>query len=68
VASALARAESRGCHRWRDVPASSDDSARHTVLRVDHGQVRLAGPGLADPVVAGAVLAGTGGAGIGAVA
>jgi L-aspartate oxidase len=78
VASALARAESRGCHRWRDVPASSDDSARHTVLRVDHGQVSLAGPGLADPVVAGAVVAGpvvagavllgTGGAGIGAVA
>ncbi len=63
VASALARAESRGCHRWRDVPASGDDSARHTVLRVDDGQVRLA-----DPVVAGAVLAGTGAAGIGAVA
>jgi L-aspartate oxidase len=68
VASALARAESRGCHRWRDVPASCDDAARHTVLRVDDGQVRLAGPGLADPVVAGTVLAGTGGAGIGAVA
>src|SRR5216683_4658037 len=40
AASALGRAESRGCHRWRDTPASGDDSARHTVLRVDDGQVR----------------------------
>ena len=48
--SALARTESRGCHRWRDVPATSDDGARHTVLRVDEGRVG------AD----GAVLAGTG--------
>jgi L-aspartate oxidase len=51
VVSALARAESRGCHRWRDVPATSDGGARHTVLRVDEGRVR----------VDGAVLAGTGG-------
>jgi L-aspartate oxidase len=48
--SALARTESRGCHRWRDVPATSDGGALHTVLRVDGGRVR------AD----GAVLAGTG--------
>jgi L-aspartate oxidase len=48
--SALARAESRGCHRWRDVPATSDPGARHTVLQVDEGR----------PRVSGAVLAGTG--------
>jgi L-aspartate oxidase len=41
--AALARAESRGCHRWRDVPAVSDEPARHTVLRVDEGRVRMAG-------------------------
>jgi L-aspartate oxidase len=41
--AALARAESRGCHRWRDVPATSDECARHTVLRVHEGQPRLAG-------------------------
>ncbi len=67
AASALARAESRGCHRWRDVPATSDEPARHTVLRVDGGQLRLAGPVVAgpvvaDPVVAGPVMAGTVGA------
>ena len=45
VASALARAESRGCHRWRDVPASSSDQpGRHTGLRVEGGRVRVAGP------------------------
>jgi L-aspartate oxidase len=48
--SALARAESRGCHRWRDVPATSDPDARHTVLRADEGRLR----------VDDAVLAGTG--------
>jgi L-aspartate oxidase len=33
--AALARAESRGCHRWRDVPpAVPAGRARHTVLRV----------------------------------
>jgi L-aspartate oxidase len=42
AASALARAESRGCHRWRDVPSTSAQSARHTVLRVEEGRVRLA--------------------------
>jgi len=83
VASALARAESRGCHRWRDVPATSGEPARHTVLRVDDGQLQLAGPVLAGSVVAGPVVAGpvvagpvvaspvvasTAGAGVGAVA
>jgi L-aspartate oxidase len=39
--SALARAESRGCHRWRDAPpVASAERARHTVLRVDAGQPR----------------------------
>jgi L-aspartate oxidase len=52
--AALARAESRGCHRWRDVPPSSEDGAHHTVLRVDRGR----------PRIAGAVLAGAG-AGVG---
>jgi L-aspartate oxidase len=41
--AALARAESRGCHRWRDVPPTSDDGAHHTVLRVDQGRPRIAG-------------------------
>jgi len=41
--AALARAESRGCHRWRDVPPASDDGAHHTVLRVDQGRPRVAG-------------------------
>lgn len=45
AASARARAESRGCHRWRDVPvASSSRPGRHTVLRVEEGRVRDAGP------------------------
>ncbi len=42
--AALARAESRGCHRWRDVPATSDRRSRHTVLRVHEGRLRVAGP------------------------
>jgi L-aspartate oxidase len=46
--SALARAESRGCHRWRDVPATSDPGARHTVLRVDEGRPRAVGDALAE--------------------
>ncbi len=46
--SGLARAESRGCHRWRDVSATSDPGARHTVLRVDEGRPRAA-----DDVLAG---------------
>jgi L-aspartate oxidase len=32
--AALARAESRGCHRWAGRPAVCDDRAEHTVLRV----------------------------------
>ena len=39
AAAALARSESRGCHRWRNMPlAGRDAGARHTVLRVDAGQ------------------------------
>jgi L-aspartate oxidase len=41
--AALARAESRGCHRWRDMPVTTDERARHTVLRVDEGQLRTVG-------------------------
>ena len=41
--AALARTESRGCHRWLGVPASSDPGARHTVLRVDDGRPRIIG-------------------------
>jgi L-aspartate oxidase len=48
--SALARTESRGCHRWRDVPPTSGGGAFHTVLRVDGGRVW----------VDGTLLAGTG--------
>jgi L-aspartate oxidase len=44
TASALARAESRGCHRWRDVPSTSGQPARHTVVHVADGQVRLSDP------------------------
>jgi len=45
AASALARAESRGCHRWRDVPTSgSGRPGRHTVLRVEEGRPRDADP------------------------
>jgi L-aspartate oxidase len=43
AAAALARAESRGCHRWRDVPATSDGRARHSLLRVHEGRLRMAG-------------------------
>jgi L-aspartate oxidase len=43
AACALARAESRGCHRWRDVPATSDETGRHTLVRVDDGRLLLAG-------------------------
>jgi L-aspartate oxidase len=50
--AALARTESRGCHRWRHAPpvspASPAEQGRHTVLRVTDGR----------PWVAGAVLAG----------
>ncbi len=52
VTAALARTESRGCHRWRDTPlARPDGRPRHTVLRLDAGQPP-----------SGAVSAGTGAA------
>src|SRR2546430_14566397 len=39
VTAALARPESRGCHRWRDAPlATPGGRVRHTVLRADPGQ------------------------------
>jgi L-aspartate oxidase len=44
--AALARAESRGCHRWRDVPAVSSEPASHSVLRVGDGEVRAHGADL----------------------
>ena len=41
--AALARAESRGCHRWRNAPLEiSAARARHTVVRVEAGQPRVA--------------------------
>jgi L-aspartate oxidase len=43
VTAALARPESRGCHRWRDVPAVSAGPARHTVLRAHGTRLDLAG-------------------------
>ena len=43
--AALARAESRGCHRWRDAPpVSAAERARHTVVRVAAGQPRVPAP------------------------
>ena len=37
--AALARAESRGCHRWRDRPHTSPAGpARHTIISVDPAQ------------------------------
>jgi L-aspartate oxidase len=47
VMSALGRAESRGCHRWRDIPADTAegaDPAHHTVLQVRGGQLRAPAP------------------------
>ena len=42
--AALARPESRGCHRWRDAPlATPDRRARHTVVRAEAGQRWAAG-------------------------
>ena len=42
--AALARAESRGCHRWRDVPSvTADEGARHTILRAVGGRPEVAG-------------------------
>ena len=62
--SAWSRAESRGCHRWRDVPATSDGPARHTDLRADRGRVRLTG----DPASGPAATADNAGSRVGAVA
>jgi len=37
--AALARAESRGCHRWRDEPpVSASQRGRHAVIRVEEGR------------------------------
>jgi L-aspartate oxidase len=53
TSAALARAESRGCHRWTDAPpVTRAGRARHTVLRVDAGR----------PLAAAAVPAGVGAA------
>ena len=42
--AALARTESRGCHRWRDAPpAAPSGPARHTVVRAADGQRWAAG-------------------------
>jgi L-aspartate oxidase len=42
--AALARPESRGCHRWRDArPVISAAPARHTVVRADTGPPRTVG-------------------------
>jgi L-aspartate oxidase len=44
--AALARAESRGCHRWRNAPPDvSAAQARHTVVRVEAGQPQAAWSG-----------------------
>jgi len=41
--AALARAESRGCHRWRGVPpVTADAGARHTILRAAGGRPEVA--------------------------
>ena len=43
--AALARTESRGCHRWRDTrPIISAERASHTLLRVAGGQPRAVAP------------------------
>jgi len=42
--AALARTESRGCHRWRDSPpVRPGGQARHTVVRAEAGQRWAAG-------------------------
>jgi L-aspartate oxidase len=43
VTAALARAESRGSHRWRDAPAVSGGPASHSILRASGGEVRVEG-------------------------
>ena len=47
AAAALARSESRGCHRWRGGPVISGGRARHTVLRVEAGRPRIVADGQA---------------------
>ena len=50
--AALARTESRGCHRRRDAPpVDSAERGRHTVIQMDTGQPRVAGT---EPAQAGA--------------
>jgi L-aspartate oxidase len=41
VASARARAESRGCHRRTDVDGPRDDWARHLHVELDHGRLTV---------------------------
>ena len=42
--AALARVESRGCHRWRGVPSvTADAGARHTILRAAGGRPEVVG-------------------------
>jgi L-aspartate oxidase len=66
VAAALARAESRGCHRWAGQPAVCDDQAEHTVLRVPGPagavSVRMVPAGLPDAAPTEPVLTELGGA------
>jgi L-aspartate oxidase len=53
--AALARAESRGCHRWRDMPPDvGAGGAGHTVLRVGDGRPEVAGAQVAAGMGAGA--------------
>jgi len=61
TAAALARAESRGCHRWAGLPAVSDGQAEHTLLLVDH-QTGVVSVGLVPAGTPDAVLTGVGGA------
>jgi L-aspartate oxidase len=53
--AALARTESRGCHRWRDVPVTSGGRASHTVLHVEDGRARVVADG--QPLIAAAAPA-----------
>ncbi len=42
--AALARAESRGCHRWQDEPSAHPAGpGRHTLVRVEAGRPRVTG-------------------------
>jgi L-aspartate oxidase len=58
--AALARAESRGCHRWRDVPVTSGGNASHTVLRVEEGRPRIVADGQPGIAAAATARAGAG--------